>query len=55
MATPERVWRALTDPAQIKDWMVGTDVETDWRVGSPISWRGELDGKAYGTGEDPGP
>ena len=48
-ATPERVWRALTDPAQIKEWMVGTDVETDWRVGSPISWRGGLDGKAYGT------
>ena len=46
-ATPERVWRALTDPAQVKDWMVGTEVETDWRVGSPITWRGELDGKAY--------
>ena len=46
-APPERVWRALTDPAQIKQWMVGTDVETDWRVGSPITWRGELDGRAY--------
>ena len=46
-ATPERVWRALTDPAQIKDWMLGTEVETDWRVGSPITWHGELGGKAY--------
>jgi len=46
-ATPERVWRALTDPALIKEWMVGTEVETDWGVGSPITWHGELGGKTY--------
>ncbi|GAA6526380.1 SRPBCC domain-containing protein [Intrasporangium sp. DVR] len=46
-ATPERVWRALTDPEQVKQWMVGTDLETDWEVGSPIAWRGEVDGRPY--------
>jgi len=27
--------------------MAGTDVSTDWRVGSPITWRGEMNGTAY--------
>ena len=38
---------ALTDPAQVSRWMVGTDVATDWQVGSPITWRGEMNGRAY--------
>ncbi len=41
------VWRALTDPAQISDWMMGAEVSTDWQVGSPITWRGEMDGRTY--------
>ncbi|MFT3839046.1 MAG: SRPBCC domain-containing protein [Myxococcaceae bacterium] len=39
-APPERVWRALTDPAELKQWMadpkVGVEVSTTWEVGSPI-------------------
>ena len=27
--------------------MAGTEVSTDWRVGSPITWRGEMNGTAY--------
>jgi uncharacterized protein YndB with AHSA1/START domain len=46
-ATPDRVWRALTDPAQIKEYMMGAEVDTDWQVGSPIAWRGEFNGKRY--------
>ena len=46
-ADPHTVWRALTDPAQVSRWMVGTEVSSDWRVGSPITWRGEMDGRAY--------
>ena len=46
-ATPMQVWQALTEPEQVKQWMVGTDLDTDWEVGSPITWRGEIDGKAY--------
>ncbi|NUO33459.1 MAG: SRPBCC domain-containing protein [Dermatophilaceae bacterium] len=46
-ATPQQAWQALTDPAQIRTWMVGTEVSTDWQVGSPITWRGEMNGKSY--------
>ena len=46
-ADPQTVWRALTDPDQISRWMVGTEVSSDWRVGSPITWRGEMDGRSY--------
>jgi uncharacterized protein YndB with AHSA1/START domain len=42
-----RVWDALVNPAAIKQYMFGTQVETDWREGSPISWKGEWQGKAY--------
>ena len=46
-ASPERVWAALTDPAKIAVWMAGSMVETDWQVGSPITWQGDYDGRAY--------
>jgi uncharacterized protein YndB with AHSA1/START domain len=46
-ATPKQVWRALTDPALIKQYFMGADVETDWKAGSPITWRGEYQGKPY--------
>jgi uncharacterized protein YndB with AHSA1/START domain len=46
-AEPDRVWETLTDPAAVKQWMFGTDLETDWQVGSPIVWKGEYEGKAY--------
>jgi uncharacterized protein YndB with AHSA1/START domain len=46
-ASPAQVWKALTDPGQIKKYMFGTDVETDWREGSPIKWKGEYEGKSY--------
>jgi uncharacterized protein YndB with AHSA1/START domain len=46
-ATPDVVWRTLTDPAAIKQFMFGAAVETDWQPGSPIVWRGEYQGKAY--------
>jgi len=46
-ASPEKVWSALTDPAQIKKYMFGTEVATDWQPGSPITWQGEYEGKPY--------
>ena len=42
-----RVWSALVDPEQIARWMVGTTVDTDWREGSTITWKGEWQGTAY--------
>jgi uncharacterized protein YndB with AHSA1/START domain len=46
-APPSQVWAALTDPEQIKKYMFGSQVETDWRPGSPIVWKGEYEGKGY--------
>lgn len=46
-ASPARVWTALTDPDQIKQFMFGSEVETDWRPGSTITWRGEYEGKSF--------
>jgi uncharacterized protein YndB with AHSA1/START domain len=42
-----KVWVALTDPEQIKQYMFGSQVETDWKQGSPIVWKGEYEGKKY--------
>jgi uncharacterized protein YndB with AHSA1/START domain len=42
-----RVWQALTDPALIKQYLFGTDVTTDWKIGSPIIYRGEWQGRPY--------
>jgi uncharacterized protein YndB with AHSA1/START domain len=42
-----KVWSALTDPEQIKQYMFGSQVVTDWKPGSPIVWKGEYDGKTY--------
>lgn len=44
---PERVWHALTDPGEIKQYFLGTNVVTDWQVGGDIFWRGEWQGKTY--------
>ena len=46
-AAPERVWQALTDPAEIAAYMQGSGVETDWQVGSEITWNGEYEGRPY--------
>ena len=41
------VWDALTKPEKVKQYMHGTNLTTDWKQGSPISWKGEWKGKAY--------
>ena len=46
-APASRVWAALTDPEQIKQYMFGADVHTDWKPGSPISFTGSYQGKSY--------
>jgi uncharacterized protein YndB with AHSA1/START domain len=42
-----KVWDALTNPELIKQYMFDTDVISDWQVGSPITYRGEWDGKPF--------
>jgi uncharacterized protein YndB with AHSA1/START domain len=46
-APRSKVWRALTDPDEIEKYMFGSKVETDWKPGSRITWKGEYEGKKY--------
>jgi uncharacterized protein YndB with AHSA1/START domain len=46
-APPERVWDALTRPEIIKKYFFGTDTHTEWKVGGPIQFSGEYNGKNY--------
>ena len=46
-AKAEDVWETLTSKAGMKAYMMGADVETDWKVGSPITMKGEFNGKPY--------
>ena len=46
-ASVGKVWEALTDPEIIAKYFFGSRVETDWRPGSPITWKGEWEGHAY--------
>lgn len=42
-----KVWDALTNPATIKIYLFGTDVTTDWKEGSAITFRGNWHGTPY--------
>ena len=46
-ASGSHVWEALTNPMLIKQYLFGTDVTSDWQVGSPILYRGMWQGKPY--------
>ena len=46
-ATPERVWKALTTPADIKQYLFGTDARSDFKKGSSLTYTGEWEGKKY--------
>jgi uncharacterized protein YndB with AHSA1/START domain len=46
-ASPQRVWRALTDPADIREYLFGTTATSDFRKGSSITYTGEWEGKKY--------
>ena len=46
-ADPDRVWQAMTDPKLVAEYMMGSEVASDWQPGSPITWTGEWEGKPY--------
>ncbi len=53
-ASPATAWQALTDPAQLRQWMgepeMDLEVLTDWTVGGPLLIRGELHGRFENRG-----
>jgi uncharacterized protein YndB with AHSA1/START domain len=44
-ASLAHVWAMLTEPALTKQYMFGCEAISDWKVGSPLLWRGEHEGK----------
>lgn len=46
-AITEKVWKVITSPELIKQYLFGTTVITDWKEGSEILYEGEYDGKRY--------
>ena len=46
-ASPTEVWETLTSKEGMKAYMFGADVDTDWQVGSPITMKGEFNGKPF--------
>jgi uncharacterized protein YndB with AHSA1/START domain len=49
-ATPERLWQAITDPAMTSIYYFGSLIESDFKVGSPLSYK-EADGSVDIEGE----
>ena len=46
-AGQNEVWELLTQRGPDPDIMFGAQVVSDWEVGSPITWRGEWEGRRY--------
>lgn len=46
-APSKSVWKALTDPAMIKQYFFGTEAVSDWKKGSSLKFRGVWEGKPY--------
>lgn len=46
-APAAKVWAAITDKVKIREYFFGTDVTSDWKVGSPVIWSGEWKGERY--------
>lgn len=46
-APSAKVWDALINPEMIKQYLFGTEATSDWKPGSPITYRGIWEGKSY--------
>jgi uncharacterized protein YndB with AHSA1/START domain len=46
-APTSKVWSTLTNPDLIKEWLFGTNVISDWKVGSQILFTGTWQGTEY--------
>ncbi len=43
----DTAWKALTNPAVLGRALFGSQVETSWKVGDPISFHGEWQGRHF--------
>jgi uncharacterized protein YndB with AHSA1/START domain len=46
-APKQNVWDAITKPEAVKQWQFGSDLITDWKVGSNIRFITEWQGKVF--------
>jgi uncharacterized protein YndB with AHSA1/START domain len=46
-ASAARVWDALTRPELVKQYLFGTDMTAEWRVGGALTYRGQWEGRSY--------
>jgi uncharacterized protein YndB with AHSA1/START domain len=46
-ASCQKVWDALTKPELVKKWQFGSDLITDWKVGSDIRFSTDWEGKTF--------
>ena len=46
-APQEKVWDALTNPEKVKAWQYGSELTTDWKVGSEIRFKSEWEGQTF--------
>ena len=46
-APAANVWQALITPELIKQYLFGTEAISDWKVGSPLVYKGVWQGKPY--------
>lgn len=50
--TPERLWEAITDPAQRAEYSFGVGVKSGWTQGSPYTAEHESNGVKISRGEN---
>ena len=46
-ASLQKVWDIITQPEFVKLWQYGSDLQTNWKVGSKIKFVTEWDGKIF--------
>jgi uncharacterized protein YndB with AHSA1/START domain len=46
-APASKVWEALTSPEIIREYFFGAEASSDWKVGSPLEFRGTWEGNEY--------
>lgn len=44
-ADAEEVWDTITNPDKTQQYMFNTRIQSDWKVGSPVTYVGEWEGK----------
>jgi uncharacterized protein YndB with AHSA1/START domain len=46
-ASPAKVWDALINPALVKEYLFGTEMTADLKIGGKITYKGVWEGKSY--------